>query len=240
MASSSTASDDNGANVSGRAQDVYDRLREEIISLRLLPGERVSERALETMLGSSRTPIREALLRLEGEGLINRQERGHRVAPIELAEVMEAFECREHLEAAVAQLACERASPADIDAIQAILDAGLGDDTTATWFAIGTDFHVKLAELSGNRFLVRAITDVLTRIERARWIMASVPNARAEAHDEHSHILRLIKAKRADDAAEALALHARALRDRLADGLSENRQVLRARGFDVMGLMDGK
>lgn len=218
-----------------RGPDAYSRLRGAILTLDLLPGERLSERALEGMLGTSRTPIREALLRLEAEGLVLRQGRSLRVTSLELAEVLEAFEYREHIEAAVAHLACQHATPDDLARLQAVLDAGQQGADAAAWFEIGSDFHIMLAQLSRNRFLVRAVTDILTRIERARWIMCSLPSARDGAHIEHSHILHLIAEKRADEAAEALKLHARGLRDILADALSQRgRAGLRARGVDVI------
>lgn len=218
-----------------RGPDVYSRLRAAILTLDLLPGERLSERALEGMLGASRTPIREALLRLEAEGLIMRQGRSLRVTSLELAEILEAFEYREHIEAAVAHLACQHATPDDLARLQAVLDAGQRGADAAAWFEIGSDFHIMLARLSRNRFLVRAVNDILTRIERARWIMCSLPSARDEAYAEHSHILRLIGEKRADEAAEALKLHARGLRDILSEALSQrSRAGLRARGVDVV------
>ncbi|WP_417599087.1 GntR family transcriptional regulator [Pararhodobacter oceanensis] len=215
--------------------DVYTRLRAAILTLDLLPGERLSERALEGMLGASRTPIREAVLRLETEGLIQRKGRVMRVTSLELAEILEAFEYREHIEAAVAQLACQHATKADITRLQKILDAGRQGADAAAWFEIGSDFHILLAELSRNRFLVRAVTDILTRIERARWIMCSLPSARDEAHDEHSQILRLIELNRPEQAAEALKEHGRGLRDILAESLSQrSRAGLRARGVDII------
>ncbi len=218
-----------------RAPDTYARLRTAILSLDLLPGEKLSERALEGMLGTSRTPIREALLRLEAEGLILRQGRSLRVTPLELDEILEAFEYREHIEAAVAHLACKHATPEELTRLQEVLDAGRQGADTAAWFEIGSSFHHRLAKLSRNRFLVRAVTDILTRIERARWIMCSLPSARDDAHDEHSHILRLIAENRADEAAEALKIHARGLRDILAEALSQrSRPGLRALGVDVV------
>ena len=60
----------------------------------LVPGERLSERNLERRLGASRTPIREALMRLEAEGLVQRGEGGLRVAPLDLDELLEVFELR--------------------------------------------------------------------------------------------------------------------------------------------------
>lgn len=216
-----------------RAGEIYSRLRQAILVMDLMPGEALSERALEGLLGSSRTPIREALLRLEVEGLVTRQGRSLQVTALELSTVLEAFEYREFIEAAVAQLASQRATPEEIARIQAVLDQSRTRDDTASWFAIGTDFHVMLAGLSGNGFLVRAMTDILTRIERARWIMCSLPSARSEAYAEHSQILRLVADGRAEEAAAALAAHSRGLRDILSEALSQQRLGLRGRGVGI-------
>src|SRR5690625_1866760 len=108
---------------------VYERLREQILSLELLPGERISERALEGRLSSSRTPIREALLRLEGEGLVVRDGRSQRVSPIEVAELLEVFEYREAIEAAAVGLACRRARPEQLRSEE----RRVGKDSVAAW-----------------------------------------------------------------------------------------------------------
>lgn len=212
----------------------YDRLREDILALRLLPGERLSERALEPVLGASRTPIREALHRLEMEGLVVRGGQGYRVAPIDLAELLEVFEYRETVEPAAIRLACTRATLDEIAAIQAVLDAGQGDESPDTWFAIGSDVHVSMARLSGNRFLIRAIEDVVTRIARARWMMATSPEARGRAHEEHSAILRLIAERRPDAAAEAVIAHGRVVRDTLVAAIRDQRPGLRAHGMAIL------
>lgn len=218
----------------GPGSHVHHRLREAILSLRLLPGERLAERALEPLLGASRTPIREALRRLETEGLVVRQGQGYRVAPIDQAELMEVFDYREAVESAAIRLACERATEADIAAIQRVLDSGLGDNSPETWFAIGSDVHVSMARLSGNRFLVRAVEDVVTRIARARWMMATSPDSRGSAHREHSDLLRLIAERRPDAAAAAVIAHGRVVRDKLALALQEGRSGWRAQGIDVI------
>lgn len=215
------------------AEDVYTRLRQAILIMDLMPGEALSERTLETLLGSSRTPIREALQRLEGDGLVTRQGRSLHVTALELSAVLEAFEYREFIEAAVAQLASLRATPDGIARIQAVLDQSQTRNDTATWFAIGTDFHVMLAELSGNSFLVRAMTDILTRIERARWIMCSLPSARSEAYAEHGQILQLVAERRAEAAAAALVAHGRGLRDILSKALKQQHLGLRGRGLGL-------
>ncbi len=215
------------------AEDVYTRLRQAILVMDLMPGDALSERTLETLLGASRTPIRAALQRLEGDGLVTRQSRSLHVTALELSVVLEAFEYREFIEAAVAHLASRRATPDAISRIQVVLDQSRTRDDTATWFAIGTDFHIMLAELSGNSFLVRAITDILTRIERARWIMCSLPSARSGAYAEHSQILELVAEGRAEAAATALVDHGRGLRDILSEALKQQHLGRRGQGLGL-------
>ncbi|MFW6076313.1 MAG: GntR family transcriptional regulator [Hyphomicrobiales bacterium] len=217
-----------------RPKRVYGRLRQAILSLDLLPGEQVSERALERLLGTSRTPVREALVKLQAEGLVVRQGRGYRVTPIDLSELLDVFEFRESVEATAVRLACERAEQAELSEIQALLDAGLHDDSPDVWFDIGTDVHVSLARLSRNRFLVGAVQDVVTRIARARWMMASSPQGRADAHHEHSTIVRLIGERRPDEAADAVVRHSRIVRDQIVKALRDSRRGARAQGIDVV------
>ena len=95
---------------------IHGQLRQMILSLDLGPGERLTERLLENQFQTSRTPIRAALMRLEGEGLIQRDGRNWAVAPIDLTEIEALAEFREPLEVAAVKLACERATEADVDA----------------------------------------------------------------------------------------------------------------------------
>ncbi|MEO3999915.1 GntR family transcriptional regulator [Mesorhizobium sp. CAU 1732] len=229
--------DSRSANVAAsqrRHDGVYAQLRDAILTLRLLPGARIAERQLEKMLGSSRTPIREALHRLEADGLVLRGERSHVVAPIDLAELMEVFEYREHIESAIVRLACQRATPSDVERIREIIDVALHDDGHELWFEIGTDFHLELAKLSGNRFLIRAMNDIMTRVARARWMIASMPENRTTAHREHSHILDLILAGRTAEVVEIIVNHTRFVQENLAKAIRETRSRFRAEGLDII------
>lgn len=222
------------ANSQRKHGTVYAQLRDSILTLRLLPGARIAERQLEKMLGSSRTPIREALHQLEADGLVVRGGRSHVVAPIDLAELMEVFEYREHIESAVVRLACQRAKPQDIERIRDIIDVALHDDGQQLWFEIGTDFHLELAQLSGNRFLIRAMNDIMTRVARARWMIASVPENRSTAHEEHSRILDLILSRRADEVVDVIVSHTRFVQENLAKAIRDTRSRFRAEGLDII------
>src|SRR5690349_7011415 len=98
-------------------QNVERQLREMILGLEIGPGERLTERWIESRFGASRTPVRAALLRLETEGLIGRDGRGWTVAPINLAELEQIAVYREAVEVAALRLTCTHADGSAIDVI---------------------------------------------------------------------------------------------------------------------------
>lgn len=207
------------------------RMRADILTLKLAPGEVVSERFLETSYGVSRTPIREALAELIRQGLVVRSERGYAVAPFDLPRLEEIFEYRELVEDAAIRLACERAKPEEIDATQQTIDRGLTDFTPNGWFDVGLDFHVQLAALSKNRFLRDSVQDSVTRTLRARWLVASSAEMRAIAYGEHSEIIEMVRQRQSDNAAAAIRRHAREVRLQILRALEDTRRLFSQRGF---------
>lgn len=107
--------------MTSQSESAHDRLRAAILALDLAPGERVSERGLESMLGASRTPVRAALSRLEADGLVRRDDRGWLVAPLDLDELRQVGEFREAVESAALRLAVDRADAADLARVDALL-----------------------------------------------------------------------------------------------------------------------
>jgi DNA-binding GntR family transcriptional regulator len=214
---------------------IHDQLREMILSLDLGPGERLTERWLEVRFQGSRTPVRAALARLEGEGLVQRDGRNWIVAPIDFGEIAALAEFREPLEITAVRLACERATDADLDAIEEMLNACQPGVPREEWHKVGTDFHVEMARLSGNPFLVRAIEGVMTRLSRARWLEVWTEPSREQAWAEHRRILGYIRRKQPDEAAREAMDHVRDTRDRLLRSLNDDRRGLRARGFAIVG-----
>ena len=100
-----------------QTQSVYQSLRDAILGVELRPGEAISERWLEGRLAASRTPVRSALVRLEGEGLVQRQGRGYVVTPIDIGEIEQAYVFRETIETTVVRLAAARADALDLSGI---------------------------------------------------------------------------------------------------------------------------
>lgn len=214
---------------------IHDQLREMILSLDIGPGERLTERWLEARFQGSRTPVRAALMRLEAEGLVQRDGRNWIVAPIDLGEIASLAEFREPLEMTAVRLACARAGEGELDAIEAMLDACRPGVPREAWHQVGTDFHVALARLAGNPFLAKAIEGVMTRLARPRWLEVWTEASRAQAWVEHRRILDCIRRHEPEAAAREAAEHVRDTRDRLLRSLEDDRRGLRARGFVLVG-----
>jgi len=213
---------------------VYARLRAQILDLDRMPGSRLTERGLESELGASRTPLRAALMRLEAEGLVARDGRGWQVSPIDLGEIANLSELRDAVETAAVRLSCARATDAEIAAEIAVAVAQLDgfDHSGPTDDAVraGTEFHVRLAALSGNHFFADAVDSAMTRLARSRWLVARSD----EAWQEHREILRLIAARDADAAAALIHEHIVGTHTRLLTALDAEARSLRGRGLAIV------
>ncbi|WP_245933608.1 GntR family transcriptional regulator [Arthrobacter livingstonensis] len=200
----------------------------------LTPGEPLTERGVETTFGASRTPARAALMRLESEGLVRRAGRGWAVSPIDLSEIQSLAELRVAVETAASRLACDRASPNDIDGVAELLDLAEPGRDEAEGVRAGQDFHGGLAALSGNPFMVDAVRGAMTRLERTRWLEVRSPEARRQAWQEHTDILAAIRAGDADMAAELITGHVMGTNSRLLATLSRDRLRLRGHGLAIV------
>lgn len=208
---------------------VYERLRTDILSLALAPGERLSERGLEGASGASRTPVRAALSRLDAEGLVRRDGRAWIVAPLDLAEVVHAVELREALEAAAIAAAVERADDPELAELARIAAHEWAD--TDDGVRRGEEFHVELAALAGNPLLTDAVRGALVRLARARWLEASTLEGRRQHREDHEAIASALRARDTAAATRLAREHGHRVRDHLLDSLAGDR----ARGLRVTG-----
>jgi DNA-binding GntR family transcriptional regulator len=141
---------------------VYERLRELIVGGRVGPHERLHQTRLAEALGVSRTPVREALLRLEQEGLAYSQPgRGLFVKGVSAKDVADLYEVRLILEPQAARLACARATRRDLAelerALRRVAAPGMG---LAAAFKTNREFHLTLVRPCGNAMLVRVLDNV--------------------------------------------------------------------------------
>ena len=159
-----------GGSKGAGAQLAYETLRDEIINLALPPGLHIDEQALVRRLGLSRTPIREALIRLTADGLlVGQPNRGVRVAPIDLATVPAYFEALDLTQRAVNRLAARRRTAGDLAAIgQAHEDfreaARRGGG--AAMAEANQLFHTAVAAAAGNVYLAESYQRLLLQGRR--------------------------------------------------------------------------
>lgn len=200
-----------------QTDEAYRRLRRLILSLELRPGEALVERKLEERLQVSRTPIRAAMQRLAREGLIHRTGRVYSVAPVNLAELEEAFAFRRMLETQAVQMAAaRRPDTRELHEILSALERRLEPELE---LEKATDFHLALARLSGNRFLVAALADVLGRIYRARFLEITREHGVQQAQSDHARLVELVQQGQGDEAARLIEEHLGRSRERLLQGL---------------------
>lgn len=213
---------------------IEQRLRRAIQDLDLAPGERLTERGLEQTYEASRTPVRAALLRLQAEGLVQRDGRGWIVAPIDLEEIRALEEFREAIETAAVRMACERATGVELAELTDLFRHGAPGPSREDGHRLGTDFHVELARLAGNRFLVEAVSGAMTRLERPRWLEVRTEERRRQAWDEHRRVLEAITARDPEAAQTLIVDHLRRTRDRLLESLEAERRRFRATGLAIV------
>lgn len=136
------------------ASDVRNRLRSMILGGELKPGQRLVEDDLCERLGVGRTPVREALLLLQGEGFLSR-ERGWVVEMIDRGQVRAIFESRAAIEGATARLAARHAEPADFDELARLIEAMEPAETLtrSELNSLNTQFHKRIVTASKNTLL---------------------------------------------------------------------------------------
>jgi DNA-binding GntR family transcriptional regulator len=176
---------------------VFSAMREAILSGRLKPRERLMEVQLAEEMGVSRTPVREAIRKLELEGLVVMVPRkGAYVAGLTLKDVAEVFEIRSSLEGLAAALAAERITDEEVIILDKILDdistAGEKGDIK-TVIKKDMEFHQVLFSASRNDRLAQMINNLKEQIDRFRTQSFSNPIRTKSVLSEHEHILNAIK-----------------------------------------------
>jgi DNA-binding GntR family transcriptional regulator len=177
---------------------VYNRLREEILDTTLKPGAAIFEQDLARRYGVSKSPIRDALLRLKEQNLVEVQSRrGYRVRPISITEAGEMYEMRLLYERASIVRAIDHASRQDIEKLRYICSHPATESVHA-WTAHNKEFHIALAGSSGNARLFKAASELIDQfdrfthvsVERLRW-----PLDFAKLIEEHCAIVDAVESR---------------------------------------------
>jgi len=194
------------------ANRAYERIKDMIVTLEMSPGAVIQEHLLKEQLDLGRTPIREALKRLEAENLvIIKPRRGIFVADITITDLTQIYEVRIELETLCARLAAQRATPSFINRMEALVDEyqTIPEIDLPALFAIDRKFHITLADATLNSFLSRELA-LFYNLSMRIWYLAlsSIQSLDIDVA-AHPNILAAIKRHDTDLAEERMREHIR-------------------------------
>jgi DNA-binding GntR family transcriptional regulator len=199
-----TAVTGNAPRPSTLADQALEILRGQLVRCELAPGSRFTESDLAASLGLGKTPIREALARLEYLGFVRALPRiGYEVTPITIADVRDVFALRQVVEAAAARDAAGRVDEQTLRFIQTQLQKAKKDSREAFDLFLHSNhqLHMHIATSSGNARLARVVEELLHTSERIYRVCFSLTGEPAMVHD-HAEIVDALLAGDADAAAE--------------------------------------
>jgi GntR family transcriptional regulator, rspAB operon transcriptional repressor len=193
------------------ASQIYAELRAELVSLQRRPGEAVSEAEIALSYGVSRTPVREAILKLSDEGLLEIfPQSGIFVSRIPMAALPEAIVIRKALEETTARLAAERATSSQILVLHSILqrqrEADAAKDGDA-FHQADEMFHATIAEVASYPGIWKLIQQVKVHVDRYRRLTLPQTGRIAQVIREHEAILGAIEAHDSAGARIAMEVH---------------------------------
>jgi DNA-binding GntR family transcriptional regulator len=196
----------------GLPNGAYEYLRGKILSGELLPQSRIKEQEVAAQLGISRTPVREALARLESEGLVQSSpRRGAVVRQVELDEIDETYEIRAALERLVAKRACERATEAEIEEMDQLLRIAEGELARGDRMAAGRhtlQFHALLNRTSRSPRLVAMLRSLDERLSAFRNQSMHQLGRAEEAMRQHRALLEALRRRDAQEMQHWVEEHA--------------------------------
>lgn len=200
----------------------FDAIREAIVNKVLAPGQLLSERMLAAELQVSKTPVREAMLRLQHMGLIEQTGRGMRITPASEQRMLNAYEVRAALESYTARLAAEHGSDEDctrVVAVSVMTEQPRGPETRSEpsfpgFYSPDRDFHMLIAAMAGNAHLERMVGEAFTMCWVLRQRDVEQIGFPLEFGDQHIRIADAIQNRDADRAAREMLDHILFVRER--------------------------
>ena len=190
--------------------DVYEGLKRRIVELDLKPGEVLHEKELADAFSVSRTPIREALIRLESDGLVKiSRGRGAHVTEVSLRNLKESFEIRSFLAGLVGQLVVSRATEPELAAMHELLGRIEAETAAATLRSLDMAFHDLVNAATHNTMLVETLTRLRNQVSRV-WdtnVPAGEDHYFSGIHQEFGLLLAAVKAKKSEQVVRVLRRH---------------------------------
>ncbi|GAB4265317.1 GntR family transcriptional regulator [Thermincola ferriacetica] len=207
---------------------VFEALREAIINGTLEPGERLMEIQLAEEMGVSRTPVREAIRKLELEGFVVMVPRkGACVAGLSMKDIADVFEIRTALESLAAGLAAERITEEELENLERLL-VKIGECVQANdldkLIEVDTEFHDVLFKATRNERLVQIISNLREQIQRFRTTSLASPGRMKYALEEHKKIVEAVSERNVELAQKLAAEHIENAENIMLNVLREKRE----------------
>jgi DNA-binding GntR family transcriptional regulator len=203
--------------------DIYEALRHDILTCKLPPGVELREQALAERFTVSKSPVREALLRLERERLVQVESRqGYRVTPISVSDAKDVYSLRIILESACGLEAAHNASDAALLELNQFRTVPKGIDPDS-FIAYNRNFHCALFACCGNRRMAAVAKDVIEQMDRTTRISVGT----IKGHDtsvlvqQHCNIIDALQDRNGRLASKLLREHVNAAAKRLLKGLKQ-------------------
>lgn len=216
-----------------RAGAAYDEIKRQIIELELEPGCIFTEADIAAALGVSKTPAREALARLNGEGLVQVVPRsGYRVAPVTLKMARDLFDLRAVLEAdAVGNAAARTLSEETLDSLHEVREASYCPSDKASvrrFLEANTAFHVRLARCGGNDATADVLQRIFIQLERLFHLGMTLDRGSGPVVRDHHEILDAVISGDVELAREAARSEVQRARRLVLDALMSSDVILSA------------
>lgn len=192
-------------------EEVADLIRDKIFTHELAPGSWIDEKQLTDQFGISRTPLREAIKVLASEGLITMKiRRGAYVTEVDTQEIPQIFHVIALLEGNACKAVALNASDKELESLDALhlkLEKAAADRDIDRFFELNQDFHDKIQEISGNRWMRKVITDLRQVLKLQRRNSLTKLGRLEQSLQEHRLILSAIIARKGDLAQELMMNH---------------------------------
>ena len=195
--------------VENLSQLAFERLEQAIMLGTLEPGQRISEATLARQLGISRGPLREAVGRLEGIGLVTRvAHQGPRVVSLSTDDLLDLFAIREALEGMACRLAAQNATDDELEELERMLRAHERDPRVQANEIYSQDFHYRIVTASRNQKLKDMLFGVpYSAMRLYRHRMGAVAGRPQKALEEHKAVVAALKTRNPDAAEAAMRAH---------------------------------
>lgn len=214
------------------SEAIYLAIRERIFNGSTPPGTELRQELLAQQLGVSRVPLREAMSRLQAEGLIVlRPRRGFAVTSLDLSEIVEIFELRMVLEEHAIGVATRSRTQADLTDVEELLRRMTEMDKSAPnylgrWLDVNREFHHRLVASARRPRVSSLITNLRDTIEPYIRIESHLMGEVDDAGNEHQAIVEAFRARAADKAGALIRDHVAGAMNRLIDSVRRNGSIL--------------